>query len=108
MQFGVFPEQFRRFNGAYGNHLPRQPLWANYPKPTADAIVTKRGDIIVLHFAGQMTLAGIAWQTMHYLVGLESLGHRCWYFLQRGATPCAPRAHRTDTPRYHTLLSPNH
>jgi len=30
-----------------------------------DPIVAKRGNIIVLHFAGQMPLAGIAWQAMH-------------------------------------------
>jgi hypothetical protein len=92
MRFGVFPEQYRRFNGADGNHPPRQPLSTNYPKPLVDAIVTKRGDIIVLHFAGQMPLAGIAWQAIHYLVGLERLGYRCWYVEDGGANPFDPRA----------------
>ena len=54
--------------------------------------MTKRGDIIVLHFAGQMPLAGIAWQAMHYLVGLERLGYRCWYIEDGGANPFDPRA----------------
>lgn len=75
-----------------GSYLPRRPLSASYPKPVADTTVTKRGDIIVLHFAGQMPLAGIAWQAMHYLVGLEQLGYRCWYVEDGGANPFDPRA----------------
>jgi hypothetical protein len=54
--------------------------------------VAKRGDIILLHFAGQMPLAGIAWQAMHYLVGLEQLGYRAWYIEDGGANPFDPRA----------------
>lgn len=57
-----------------------------------DAGVTKRGDIVVLHFSGQMPLAGIAWQAMHYLVGLEQLGYRCWYVEDSGANPFDPQA----------------
>jgi hypothetical protein len=57
-----------------------------------DPIVKKRGDIIVLHFAGQMPLAGIAWQAMHYLLGLEQLGYRAWYVEDGGANPYDPRA----------------
>jgi hypothetical protein len=53
--------------------------------------VTKRGNIIVLHFAGQMPLAGIAWQAMHYLVGLEQLGYKAWYIEDGGANPFDPR-----------------
>ena len=74
------------------NYLPLRPLSASYPKPVAETIVTKRGDIIVLHFAGQMPLAGIAWQAIHYLVGLEQLGYRCWYVEDGGANPFDPRA----------------
>src|ERR1700748_1262394 len=92
MRFGGFSTYFQRFNGPAENHLPSRPFLAEYPQPLADAIVTKRGDIIVLHFAGQMPLAGIAWQAMHYLVGLERLGYRCWYVEDSGANPFDPRA----------------
>lgn len=51
-----------------------------------------RGNIIVLHFVGQMPLAGIAWQAMHYLVGLEQLGYRAWYIEDGGTNPFDPRA----------------
>jgi hypothetical protein len=51
----------------------------------------KRGRIILLHFVGQMPLAGIAWQAMHYLVGLERLGYDVWYIEDGGANPYDPR-----------------
>jgi hypothetical protein len=65
--------------------------------PIMDPIVTKRGNIIVLHFAAQMPLAGIAWQAMHYLVGLEQLGYNCWYIEDGGANPFDPRANSVAT-----------
>ena len=51
----------------------------------------KRGKILVLHFVGQMPLAGIAWQAMHYLLGLERLGCEAWYVEDGGANPYDPR-----------------
>jgi hypothetical protein len=52
----------------------------------------KRRKIVVLHFAGQMPLAGIAWQAMHYLLGIEQLGYEAWYVEDSGANPYNPRA----------------
>src|SRR5215468_8599204 len=54
-------------------------------------IVKKRGKIVVLHFAGRMPLAGIAWQAMHYLLGIEQLGYEAWYVEDSGANPYDPR-----------------
>ena len=51
----------------------------------------KRGKIVLLHFAGQMPLAGIAWQAAHYLVALEKLGYEAWYVEDSGANPYDPR-----------------
>jgi hypothetical protein len=51
----------------------------------------RRGRIVVLHFAGQMPLAGIAWQAMQYVLGLEQLGFECWYVEDHGANPYDPR-----------------
>jgi hypothetical protein len=53
--------------------------------------VRKRGTIVLLHFAGQMPLAGIAWQAVHYLVGLRKLGYDAWYVEDHGANPYDPR-----------------
>jgi hypothetical protein len=54
--------------------------------------VSKRGKIVVLHFAARMPLAGIAWQAMHYMSGLEQLGFEAWYIEDGGANPYDPRA----------------
>src|SRR4029077_1668043 len=91
MRFGVFPtlsESMARI----GNYLSRRPLSTSCPETDCGTTVAKRGDIIVLHFAGQLPLAGIGWQAMHYLVGLEQLGYRCWYVEDGGANPFDPRA----------------
>jgi len=53
--------------------------------------VSKRGKIVLLHFVGQMPLAGIAWQAVNYLVGLEKLGYETWYVEDHGANPYDPR-----------------
>ena len=53
--------------------------------------MASRGRIVVLHFAGQMPLAGIAWQAMHYVLGLERLGYEAWYVEDHGANPYDPR-----------------
>ena len=54
--------------------------------------MASRGRIVVLHFVGQMPLAGIAWQAMHYVLGLERLGYEAWYIEDGGANPYDPRA----------------
>jgi hypothetical protein len=53
--------------------------------------VRKRGKIVLLHFVGQMPLAGIAWQAVNYLAGLEKLGFETWYVEDHGANPYDPR-----------------
>ena len=60
------------------------------PRPRV-RIVKKRGKIVILHFAGRMPLAGIAWQAMHYLLGIEQLGYEAWYVEDSGANPYDPR-----------------
>ena len=54
--------------------------------------MASRGKIVVLHFVGQMPLAGIAWQAMHYILGLERLGYEAWYVEDHGANPYDPHA----------------
>jgi hypothetical protein len=51
----------------------------------------RRGRIVVCHFVGQMPLAGIAWQAVQYIVGLEQLGWEVWYVEDHGANPYDPR-----------------
>lgn len=47
--------------------------------------------VVLLHFVAQMPLAGIAWQALHYLVGLEKLGFEAWYIENHGTNPYDPR-----------------
>ena len=51
----------------------------------------RRGKIVLLHFVGQMPLAGIAWQAVHYLAPLQKLGFETWYVEDHGANPYDPR-----------------
>jgi hypothetical protein len=53
--------------------------------------VAKRGKIVLLHFVGQMPLAGIAWQAANYLSALDRLGYEAWYVEDHGANPYDPR-----------------
>jgi hypothetical protein len=57
-----------------------------------DPTVSKRGKIIVMHFVGRMPFAGIAWQAIHYIMGLERLGYEVWYVEDGGANPYDPRS----------------
>ncbi len=50
------------------------------------------GRIVVLHFVAQMPMAGIAWQALQYLIGLEQLGYEAIYIENHGANPYDPRA----------------
>src|SRR5437588_11217526 len=76
-------------NAARGNFRPAEPLSAVAPRSRYS--VRRRGKIVLLHFVGQMPLAGIAWQAVHYLVALEKLGYEAWYIEDHGANPYDPR-----------------
>jgi len=47
--------------------------------------------IIVLGLLGQFPLAGIAWQLLHYLAGLQRLGFNVYYIEDTGTAPYDPR-----------------
>jgi len=51
----------------------------------------RRKTVLVLHLAGQIPLAGIAWQALHYVLGLRRLGYDVWYVEDSGANPYDPR-----------------
>lgn len=65
---------------------------ANPATATIEPALRTRGKIVLLHFVGQMPMAGIAWQAAHYLVGLEKLGYEVWYVEDSGTPPYDPRA----------------
>jgi hypothetical protein len=54
--------------------------------------MAKRKTILVLHLAGQYPLAGIAWQALHYVLGLKYIGYDVYYVEDSGAPPYNPVA----------------
>jgi hypothetical protein len=53
--------------------------------------MTRRKTILVLHLAGRLPLAGVAWQTLHHVIGLKRLGYDVYYVEDSGAPPYDPR-----------------
>jgi len=56
-----------------------------------------QGIIIVLGLLGQFPMAGMAWQLIHHLVGLQRLGFKVFYVEETGAPPYDPRAKSSTT-----------
>src|SRR6266851_2046442 len=79
----------RRKNSAKFNRVWH--VIAPTPQTRPGTLVRKRGRIVLLHFVGQMPLAGIAWQAVNYLRGLAKLGYDAWYVEDHGANPYDPR-----------------
>lgn len=53
----------------------------------------KRKKIIVLGFMGGCPIAGVVWQHIHYIVGLQRLGHEVWYVEDGLRYPYDPEAY---------------
>jgi GT2 family glycosyltransferase len=49
--------------------------------------VSVRQQIVVLGMMTKMPVAGVVWQTLHYLVGLERLGYETYYVEAHARTP---------------------
>ncbi|HEV8713144.1 MAG TPA: hypothetical protein VGX03_09975 [Candidatus Binatia bacterium] len=54
--------------------------------------MNNQGIIIVLGLLGQFPLAGMAWQVIHHLVGLQRLGFAVYYVEETGSPPYDPCA----------------
>ena len=50
----------------------------------------KRKRIIVMGFMGSCPIAGVIWQHLHYIVGLQSLGHEVYYIEDSARLPYNP------------------
>lgn len=51
----------------------------------------KRKKIIVMGFMGSMPIAGVIWQHVHYVVGLQRLGHEVYYIEDSARMPYNPQ-----------------
>jgi hypothetical protein len=47
----------------------------------------QRQRIVVLGFMGSMPIAGVIWQHLHYVIGLQRLGHEVFYVEDSGRSP---------------------
>jgi hypothetical protein len=50
----------------------------------------KRKRIVVMGFMGSMPIAGVIWQHLHYIVGLQRLGHEVYYIEDSARLPYNP------------------
>jgi hypothetical protein len=50
----------------------------------------KRKRIVVMGFMGSMPIAGVIWQHVHYIVGLQQLGHDVYYVEDSARLPYNP------------------
>src|SRR3954468_23640076 len=55
----------------------------------------KRKRIIVMGFMGLMPSAGVIWQHVHYVVGLQRLGHDVYYVEDSARIPYNPATFAT-------------
>src|SRR5947209_2546932 len=51
----------------------------------------KRKRIIVRGFMGSCAIAGVIWQHVHYIVGLQKLGHDVYYIEDSARLPYNPQ-----------------
>jgi hypothetical protein len=58
--------------------------------------VRSKKKIVLLGMMSQMPVAGVVWQTMHYLVGFERLGHDAYYVEAHARTPTMLMQHESD------------
>ena len=47
----------------------------------------KRKKIVVMGFMGSIPIAGVIWQHIHYIVGLQRLGHEVYYIEDSARLP---------------------
>src|SRR5207253_3506707 len=52
--------------------------------------VLKRKRIVVMGFMGGMPIAGVIWQHIHYVVGLQRLGYEVYYIEDSARLPYNP------------------
>ena len=56
----------------------------------------KRKRIVVMGFMGSMPIAGVIWQHIHYIVGLQRLGHDVYYVEDSARIPYNPQTFDTS------------
>src|SRR5438552_17952775 len=58
--------------------------------------IGQREKIVLLGFLSHFPVAGVAWQTIHYLIGFQRLGYEVYYVEAHGCTPGKLMQSETD------------
>lgn len=58
--------------------------------------VARKKKIVLFGMMARLPVAGVVWQTLHYLIGLERLGYDVYYVEAHGCTPRAFMLHEDD------------
>lgn len=58
--------------------------------------ISGKKKIVLLGMMSQMPVAGVVWQTMHYLVGFQRLGYEVYYVEAHARTPTMLMLHELD------------
>ena len=58
--------------------------------------MAKRKKIVVMGFMGSCPIAGVIWQHVHYIVGLNRLGHDVYYIEDSARLPYNPQTFDTN------------
>ena len=69
----------------FQSHLKREHT---KQKPSSELMKRKR--IIVMGYIGQFPISGVIWQHLHYIVGLQRLGHEVYYIEDTTIYPYNP------------------
>src|SRR5438552_16995617 len=62
----------------------------DHPSHMPVPVPMKKRRIVVIGFMGSMPIAGVIWQHIHYLVGLQRLGHDVYYVEDSARLPYNP------------------
>src|SRR4030095_651019 len=58
-----------------------------------DTVPKSKHKLIVLGLMGTCRIGGVIWQAIHYIVGLQRLGHDVYYIEDSSRVPYDPRAY---------------
>jgi hypothetical protein len=91
------PFQRPTLKGKYST--PNPEYWAAEARRWTFGVfcLMKRKRIVVMGFMGSMPIAGVIWQHVHYIVGLQRLGHDVYYIEDSARIPYNPETFEVTT-----------
>src|SRR5207244_6214419 len=86
-----------RCRGGVGGHKNRRAKYRCRGQSCGccEKVRVKRKRIVVMGFMGSIPIAGVIWQHIHYIVGLQRLGHDVYYIEDSARLPYNPETFDT-------------